>query len=184
MGKVTSSVVPYPEAIYRQVYLTQHWGMDSLMQRFEHRRQRLIELLQAVEYEKRYWFAAAIGQNDTYLSRLLYEPHRKGRKNLGDQLVAAISEKFRLPPGWFDMPPRSLIPKGIKVVDKDGNVEIPFQVSEPMDLDSEMADYFRVFSRLPINQREAAVEMLRTTIKMLGADAPEPTKSSKRRKPQ
>lgn len=68
----------------------------------EHWRQRLAELLKHTDMSQAE-FAAKIEVQADYVSRLLYEPGKKGRKNLGPATVRKITTAFDLPPGWFDL---------------------------------------------------------------------------------
>ena len=73
----------------------------------EHRRQRLLELLQ-MTYQGvrggRADAAARIGCDPNYLSRLLSEPGRNGHKNIGEETQDKIEDAFNLVPGWLDLP--------------------------------------------------------------------------------
>jgi len=89
--------------------------------RFEHRRARLAELLQALEPAPRAWFARAIDRQEDYIARLLLPEHDSNRKNIGDAIMSAAISVFRLPAGWFDMPLGAAIPEGMRV-DEEGRV--------------------------------------------------------------
>lgn len=81
----------------------QEWGMQD---KFEHRRQRLIELLEEKFQRKRGAQAEAarvIGCSDNYLSRLLTE-QTKHRKNIAEDFQEKIEEAFKLEKGWLDKP--------------------------------------------------------------------------------
>lgn len=81
----------------------QECGMED---KFEHRRQRLIELIQEKFLRKRGAQAEAarvIGCSDNYLSRLLTE-HPKHRKNIAEDFQEKIEVAFNLEKGWLDKP--------------------------------------------------------------------------------
>lgn len=75
----------------------------------EHRRRRLLELVAAIGGTQTA-IAANAGIDASYLSRLLYPPGKAGRKNLGIDTMSNLQTAYRLPPGWFDMPPGSALP--------------------------------------------------------------------------
>lgn len=75
----------------------------------EHWRLRLLELFQSSGL-KQAAFAELIDVQPDYFSRLLYEPGKKGRKNLGPVTQRKISQKFDLSPGWFDLPMGTDVP--------------------------------------------------------------------------
>lgn len=95
--------------------------MNSLerARRYAHRRARLLELLDALAPAPRAWFAAAIKRPEDYVARLLTET--KHRKNIGDEMMSAITKAFSLDPGWFDLPLGTAIPHGVSV-DSQGRV--------------------------------------------------------------
>lgn len=72
-------------------------------------RARLVELIEHLKISQAE-FAAETGIDPTYVSRMLYEPGKAGRKNVGPTQAAKISSAYMLPPGWFDMEPGSAMP--------------------------------------------------------------------------
>ncbi|MCD6674880.1 MAG: hypothetical protein LT106_18760 [Burkholderiaceae bacterium] len=86
--------------------------------RFEHRRQRLAELLDALWPAPRAWFAAAIRRSESYVARLLLPADDPHRKNIGDAIMSAATSALDLDPGWFDQPLGSSIPEGLALDDK------------------------------------------------------------------
>lgn len=96
----------YPQHIYPAVIAKQNF---CPMEFTEHWRQRLTELIASYGLSQAA-FAERVGITPDYISRLLYEPGKKGRKNLGPTTINKISQAFSLPPGWFDMPAGDLIP--------------------------------------------------------------------------
>lgn len=68
----------------------------------EHWRLRLIELITVLRISQRK-FADDTGIDPTYVSRLLYEPGKRGRKKLGLSNMAAIKKAYQLSPGWFEL---------------------------------------------------------------------------------
>lgn len=84
------------------------------MEETEHWRLRLVELKTALSL-KQCEIADAIGKPDSYVSRLLYEPGKKGRKNLGWDTIRDIVKAYNLRVDWFDLPLGSMLPsKGAK----------------------------------------------------------------------
>lgn len=79
------------------------------MEETEHWRLRLVELKNALTL-KQCEIAEAIGKPDSYVSRLLYEPGKKGRKNLGWDTIRDIVKAYGLRVDWFDLPLGSMLP--------------------------------------------------------------------------
>lgn len=77
--------------------------------REEHWRLRLIELKVHLKVSQRA-MADTTGIDPTYLSRLLYEPGKKGRKNLGLETMTSFRTGYGLSAGWFDLPLGSELP--------------------------------------------------------------------------
>lgn len=75
----------------------------------EHWRLRLIELITHLKVTQR-GFSDATGIDVSYVSRLLYPPGKKGRKNLGLTQMTVIRNSFNLPAGWFDLPLGQALP--------------------------------------------------------------------------
>ena len=86
----------------------------------EHWRQRLIELLQDLQVTQAD-FAKEVDLTANYVSRLLYAPDKKGRKNLGPSTISKISTKYQLQPGWFELPLGSHLPSSGKKLSDTGN---------------------------------------------------------------
>lgn len=86
----------------------------------EHRRLRLIELLQMTYNGARGYqtkAATRIGCDQNYLSRLLSPPDRSGHKNIGEEYRDRIEAGFELQPGWLDMPlGTEVIPRNTKTL--------------------------------------------------------------------
>lgn len=100
----------YPQVIYPLVLPRNTSGMEET----EHWRLRLVELKTALSL-KQCEIADAIGKPDSYVSRLLYEPGKKGRKNLGWDTIRDIVKAYNLRVDWFDLPLGSMLPsKGAK----------------------------------------------------------------------
>lgn len=88
----------------------------------EHRRLRLIELLQMTYKGARghqTQAAMRIGCDQNYLSRLLSPPDRKGHKNIGEEYQDRIEDGFNLQPGWLDMP------LGTPIISRQSKAAIP-----------------------------------------------------------
>jgi hypothetical protein len=74
--------------------------------RFEARRQRLQELIQARCGGRQADFARDTGIAPSSVSRMLYPEGKSGRKNIGEDTIAKIREVFAdIAPGWFDSLP-------------------------------------------------------------------------------
>ena len=87
----------------------------------EHWRLRLIELIAHLQASQRE-VAEKTGLDPTYVSRLLYDQTKPGRKNLGLESMAAIKAAYSLTAGWFDLPLRSELPELIKDAHGASNV--------------------------------------------------------------
>lgn len=79
------------------------------MDETEHWRQRLLELKDALD-AKQAAMAARIGVDASYFSRLLYEPGKKGRKNLGLDTLRSLIKAYQLSADWFDLPLGTALP--------------------------------------------------------------------------
>lgn len=82
---------------------------NAAMERTEHWRQRLIELKGALALSQ-VALATAMDVPANYVSRLLYEPGKKGRKNLGMDTMRALRDAYKLSADWFDLPLGSSLP--------------------------------------------------------------------------
>lgn len=67
----------------------------------EHWQQRLIELIAHLKVTQAD-FAMETGIDPTYASRMLYEPGKVARKNVGPEPMAKIMATYGLSAGWFD----------------------------------------------------------------------------------
>jgi hypothetical protein len=74
------------------------------MNRNEHRRLRLLELRKWTCGGVTARLAEKIGRSDGYVSRMLYEEGKKGKKGIGIELLNVLEDAFNLCPGWFDLP--------------------------------------------------------------------------------
>lgn len=73
----------------------------------EHWRLRLVELVDHIKATRKLnqrQIAEEAGMTPDYLSRLLYEQGKKGRKNLGMDTMRRLCAAFNLPANWFDLP--------------------------------------------------------------------------------
>lgn len=95
----------YPEVIYPPVLTRNTPGMEET----EHWRLRLVELKTATGH-KQCEIAEKIGKPESYVSRLLYAPGKKGRKNLGWDTIRDIVKAYGLRVDWFDLPLGSMLP--------------------------------------------------------------------------
>ncbi|MBK5072206.1 helix-turn-helix transcriptional regulator [Budviciaceae bacterium CWB-B4] len=72
------------------------------MNKYEIRRQKLIELRDKYCGGKISTLAEKMGKNPSYVSRLLYEEGKEAKRNIADRMVSDIESAFRLPRGWLD----------------------------------------------------------------------------------
>ena len=75
------------------------------MNRYEIRRQRLLQLRDEWCDGKTVVLAGKIGRDESYVSRMLYPEGKEGKKNIGEQMVSVIQRAFSLPNGWMDTEP-------------------------------------------------------------------------------
>jgi phage repressor protein C with HTH and peptisase S24 domain len=84
----------YPWVIYLQVTVKPNMGMDK----FEKRRRSLKALVESLGHGGIAKIADSIGKAPSYVSRMLYEEGKSGKKNIGedswDLLIAAFSEQL------------------------------------------------------------------------------------------
>lgn len=129
----------------------------------EHRRQRLLELLQMTYQGVRGGHADAAARIDcepSYLSRLLSEPGRNGHKNIGEDYQDKIEAAFDLVPGWLDLPIGTpLLRRGMKppALEWDNNLSPPTQAMEPMPAPVVL----ETRRRRPLSELEVAINQLR-----------------------
>lgn len=90
------------------------------MDKYERRRQRVLELIKLRFDGLQARFAEAISRDANYVSRMLYPPTKPGRKRIAEDMRDTIERACHLTPGWLDMDP------GTPVI-IDGEME----VSEP-----------------------------------------------------
>ncbi|WP_258020361.1 LexA family protein [Yersinia enterocolitica] len=72
------------------------------MDKYEKRRQRLIQIRNEMCDGKVVNVARKISREPSYVSRMLYEEGKKGKKRIADDMVEIIENAFDLPPGWLD----------------------------------------------------------------------------------
>lgn len=74
------------------------FGMDK----YEKRRLRLIQIRDEMCGGKAVEVARKIEREPSYVSRMLYDESKKGRKRIADDMVEIIERAFSLPRGWMD----------------------------------------------------------------------------------
>lgn len=79
-----------------------HGSIIPSMDKYEIRRKRVAELIDRDFNGVIAAFAKKIEREPSYVGRMLYEPGKKGRKNISDKLIDVIETKCRLPSGWLD----------------------------------------------------------------------------------
>ncbi|MDJ0087677.1 S24 family peptidase [Pantoea allii] len=72
------------------------------MDKYEKRRQRLIQIRDEMCGGKAVDVARKIEREPSYVSRMLYEPGKNGKKRIADDMVEIIETAFKLPRGWMD----------------------------------------------------------------------------------
>jgi hypothetical protein len=76
------------------MYLQVIYWLNAGMDKYEIRRQKLLELLQTHCEGKRYILAEKLGCDASYVSRMLYPEGKPGKKNIGDDMVDAVAKAF------------------------------------------------------------------------------------------
>jgi hypothetical protein len=74
------------------------------MDKYEHRRLRLLELRTWECEGKTARLAEKIARSDSYVARMLYEEGRKDKKRIGDDMIDVLVAAFALRPEWFSLP--------------------------------------------------------------------------------
>ncbi len=76
--------------------------MMASMDKYEQRRLRLIQIRDELCGGKAVDVARRIEREPSYVSRMLYEDGKKGKKRIADDMVEVIEKAFSLPRGWMD----------------------------------------------------------------------------------
>lgn len=74
------------------------------MNKYEHRRLRLLELRTWACDGMTARLAERIARSDSYVARMLYEEGKAGKKRIGDDMLDVLESAFGLPHGWFEFP--------------------------------------------------------------------------------
>ncbi|HFC6932172.1 TPA: helix-turn-helix transcriptional regulator [Neisseria meningitidis] len=72
------------------------------MDKYEHRRIKLIELKDNFCNGKISELANKLGRSDSYVSRMLYPDDKDGKKRIGDNMVDVIAQTFNVSKSWLD----------------------------------------------------------------------------------
>ncbi|OYQ94996.1 LexA family transcriptional repressor [Citrobacter freundii] len=72
------------------------------MDKYEKRRLRLMQIRDEMCGGKAVEVARKIEREPSYVSRMLYDESKKGRKRIADDMVEIIEKAFSLPRGWMD----------------------------------------------------------------------------------
>lgn len=72
------------------------------MDKYEIRRLRLIELMNSRCDGKATEIAKRIDRSESYISRMMYPEGKAGKKRIGEDMAALITQAFGLPPYWLD----------------------------------------------------------------------------------
>lgn len=85
------------------------------MDKSEIRRQQLIALAEALGHGGIALIAAKIGKEPSYVSRMLYEPTKAGKKRVTEASADLLDRFF---PGWFEDPKQAVLDLGISNADR------------------------------------------------------------------
>ncbi len=72
------------------------------MDKYERRRQRLIELRDTKCGGNAAELARRIERDASYVTRMLYPEGKRGKKRIADEMIEVIEVAFGLPQGWLD----------------------------------------------------------------------------------
>ena len=72
------------------------------MDKYKHRREKLIELKDNFCDGKISELAEKLERSHSYVSRMLYPEGKKGKKRIGDDMVDVIAQAFNVPKSWLD----------------------------------------------------------------------------------
>lgn len=72
------------------------------MDKYERRRQRLVELRDTRCHESAAELARKIERDPSYVARMLYAEGKPGKKRIADDMMELIEKAFTLPRGWMD----------------------------------------------------------------------------------
>ena len=70
----------------------------------EHRRLRILELRKWACGDVTARMAEKIRRTDSYVSRMLYEEGKEGKKRVGIKMINLLEDAFNLCSGWLDLP--------------------------------------------------------------------------------
>jgi hypothetical protein len=88
----------YPEDSYLWVKI----GNNQWMDKYEIRRQRLEQLIRDRAAGSQAKFAGMIDRSSSYVSRMLFEEGKAGKKRIADDMIEHIENALGLGRGWFD----------------------------------------------------------------------------------
>ncbi len=77
-------------------------GILLSMDKYERRRQRLIELRDTECHGSAAALARKIEREPSYVTRMLYPEGKDGKKRIADDMMEVIENAFALPRGWLD----------------------------------------------------------------------------------
>lgn len=145
-------------------------------QRTERRYNRLIELRDSACSGSAAEFARAMNMADTYAVRMFWPPGTKGRKGVGQDMEAAIIERFHLSPDWFDLPMGTALPT--PDVATPAEESVPRSYGSPRTTDDE-ALLMRAFRAADpsvriawLDQARGIVERIHTPSTLTGTHTP------------
>ena len=72
------------------------------MDKYEYRREKLIELKDNFCDGKISELAEKLERSPSYVSRMLYPEGKEGKKRIGDDMVDVIAQAFNVPKSWLD----------------------------------------------------------------------------------
>lgn len=98
IGNVNCKPNHYPQGNYLWV----RFGDNHEMDKYEIRRQRLEKLVNDRAGGNKSKFAEMIERSSSYVSRMLFEEGKAGKKRIADDMIEHIENKLDLGRGWFD----------------------------------------------------------------------------------
>ncbi|WP_297487161.1 S24 family peptidase [Ferrovum sp.] len=84
------------------------WRTIALMDKYEHRRLKVLELRDNLCNGNSAELARRIGREPSYVARMIYPEGKTGKKRIADNMVDVIESAFNLPRGWLDAPQNAI----------------------------------------------------------------------------
>jgi len=123
------------------------------MDKYEHRRLRLIEIRDELCNGKASELARKLGKTDSYVARMLWPEGKDGRKRMGGEMVSQVEDAIGIPRGSLDRtdPIKDLVRnvKTVQITNTKGNMKGP---------NVEPAPQFGTVQRVPLISWASALE--------------------------